>query len=1140
MRPEQFLVHQTHRSWFLSKTSSAGFLASFFLITASLWQGVAHADLSALAPMPTSRIEHAATLLANGSVLLTGGRSTENPQALGLNTSAIYNPLTNSWSAGPTMNARRSYHVSLRLTDGRVIVFGGAGGIGGAFSGIAETTAELYNPISNSFTLTTKPPGGLCINCRALLLSDGRALFFGGSTSSGTPNYAFEVYNPTSNTWSQLGNTVDFQAGNSLVGITGGKLLVVGNIFNQSYPFDGLATPASLYDIATSTSITLPPAFPAQRQTGFVKEPLLVKLPDGRVLAAFGERTVQTPGASRISGNTAASIFNPANNSWTPTASSPNTQIFANAITAATLITPDVVAFIEFTSGAVLYYRISTGTWTNSGLVLIPDPTTNVSLAPATPNAVAALENGELLIPRGTPTSLLRNNLTLPPVLVTSLQGINTQAGYQAVRNFPFTTEGGLGSAFTVQARQGQAANVPATGIALRLEILSATSTTPLIGDEIICTTPTITDNDGRSTFSCIAGSTVGIYVVRVRPVTGAGVTAGSNAVTQFQLNVIAGTPPPPASFPPATPQTISLLAGTAGITGGGVVNGVPLAGRTFNTANVITDRDGNIFFTNADGLIYCISARSGLLFTIGGIGSVTLGINGFGGDGGLATLATFNNPTGLVFDAAGNLYIADTGNNRVRRINLVTGIVTTIAGGGASLADNIQGSTAQLTAPRSIAFGPDGLLYIADGSNRIRRLNVVTGNLSFFAGTGVAGYGGDNGAALSALFSDIYYITFDFQGNLFIVDRGNNRIRCINRAGIVLPVAGTGVLGFGGDDGLAINALFRDIRSIAFDFWGQLYISDAGNGRIRRLNLLTGLISTFNVNNNPFNPYGLYFDTLGSLYTAELGLLRAVRFIDNPGFALSFPTRSRVAAGTQVLSDERFLTGFTGSVALGIDGGEYNIGCSAANPFVSGLTTITISNPAQKVCLRVTAGAAAGDARTANFRVNNTSSPFTVLTLDPDLLPRYRIYVPSLKRHLYTTDTNEYNVLTGFAATYSGEGISHYLYKGAVGRAAQTAIPYYRLYFNPQRRHFYSSDFGEYNSLRSNAAFASDEGITGYVFPRYGIPGATPLYRLYNPAINSHLWTIDSNEFNFLRQNGWTPEGQLGNAAGVDGYVFP
>ncbi len=79
-----------------------------------------------------------------------------------------------------------------------------------------------------------------------------------------------------------------------------------------------------------------------------------------------------------------------------------------------------------------------------------------------------------------------------------------------------------------------------------------------------------------------------------------------------------------------------------------------------------------------------------------------------------------------------------------------------------------------------------------------------------------------------------------------------------------------------------------------------------------------------------------------------------------------------------------------------------------------------------------------------------------------------------------------------------------------------------------------------EYNIVRANTAFASDEGITVSIVPRYGVPGAVPLYRLYNPGVRSHLWKIDSDEFNVLSQNGWTPEGQLGNALGVNGYVFP
>jgi hypothetical protein len=1113
--------------WFFSPM-----LVLFFLLLGNI-PGTARADLAVLAPLPAFSVEHSTTLLADGRVLVAGGKAFRGSTGV-LATTAVaftYDPVSNKWANAQNLLFPRARHASLRLKDGRVMLFGGVVNDSSSANQGAVSSAEIHNPQQGTVFATAKPPSALCVDCRAQLLPDGRALFFGGSTTTGTPNYAFELYNPANNTWSQLGNNVFFQGGSASVVLLNGKLLTVGNIFNNSYPSSGSETAAYLFDIATNTSTPLPSAFPAVPNSGFVGDPLLVQLPDGKVLAAMGTRTYQTAGASALGGSTAASIFDPASNSWRSVASAPTTQTFSNTNAVATLLTNDVVAFMKIDTqpSAVFYYRISTNTWINGGLLAIPAASTNINLA-IYPNSVAGLSNGELIIPHGLPTSLLRNNLVATEPVVTGFSGgINRQARYEAVVNFPFT---GILETFAFSGSQ------PAAGVRLQLEYIAinATSQTPT---DVVCTQPPPTDSAGRSAFSCVAGAMTGDVSVRIRQVN----NNQQFVYDQIQLRVLPGSPPPPATFPPATAQVLSTLAGTAGVLGGGVVNDVALTGRTFNTGNVITDRDGNIFFTNVGGLIYCISGRTGRLFTIGGIGSATAGTNGFSGDGGLATLAAFNNPTGLVFDAAGNLYIADTGNNRVRRINLVSGIVTTIAGGGSSLADNIQGTTALLNAPRSLAFGPDGLLYIADGSNRIRRLNITTGLLSYFAGTGTAGYGGDNGTALAASFNDIYYITFDFQGNLFIVDRGNNRIRCITRAGIVLPVAGTGAIGFGGDGGLALNALFSDIRALAFDFWGQLYIVDGGNSRIRRLNLLTGVISTYSINNignSTFNAYGLFFDSLGSLITAELGQLRAVRFIDNPGYAFSFPTRARIAAGTQALSDVRSFTGFTGTVTLGIDGGEYNIGCSAANPFVSGITTLTITNPPQTVCLRVTAGIAAGDARTATFRVNNTASPFTVLTLDPDLLPRYRIYVPSLKRHLYTTDTNEYNVLTGFATTYSGEGINHYLYRTQVTRAAQSAIPYYRMYFNPQQRHFYTSDFNEYDTIRKDKVFASDEGITGYIFPRYGVPGTTALYRLYNPAINSHLWTTDNNEFTFLRSNGWTAEGQPGNAAGVDGYVFP
>lgn len=1018
--------------------------------------------------MANARSQHTASLLADGRVMVVGGRNSSSSVA----ENEIYNPATGTWMPVQRLNAARVGHAAVVLPSGdQVLIIGGTVGNEGSAGRMQTASVERCSAFTASACVPMASMRVALSGLHATLLGNGKVLVAGQSSIASND---IGLFDPAANTWSTMPSPPSAAVYPSamLTLADGSAMLISRNNNGDSFStiFNHITNTWGSAAVSVGTRglpLRMPFADNSVLWVGFFSDPSRIAVPPfstWRPLSAPGNFNTEAGATVAVSSASRVAVMG-----------------------GATFGTPD---------NKINIYNPLADAWTTEASML----TRRVS------HTSTRLANGDILIVGGDTINVPGQNsaeLLKVPVAAPVAQAIT----------------------FTAPFVGGTAAFVAQTSFALTA---TASSNLPVA---FSTSTPTICSVNAAAVTMLALGSCT---VVATQLGNAAFLAAPSVSQT------ILFAPPPPASFPPATPQTISTLAGTADVTGGGVVNGVPLTGRTFNTANVITDRDGNIFFTNADGLIYCISARSGLLFTIGGIGSATLGTNGFGGDGGPATLATFNNPMGLVFDTAGNLYIADTGNNRVRRINLSAGIVTTIAGGGASLADNIQGVAAQLTAPRSLAFGPDGLLYIADGSNRIRRLNVVTGVLSYFAGTGVAGYGGDNGAALSAVFNDIYYITFDFQGNLFIVDRGNNRIRCINRAGIVLPVAGTGALGFGGDGGLGVNALFRDIRSIAFDFWGQLYISDAGNNRIRRLNLLTGFISTFSVNNTSFNPYGLYFDALGSLYTAELGLLRAVRFIEAPSFALNFPTRARVVAGSLVLSDERFLTGFTGAVTLSIDGGEYNIGCSAANPFVSTLTTITITNPAQKVCLRVTAGSGAGDSRTANFRANNTSSPFTVLTLDPDLLPRYRIYVPILKRHLYTTDTNEYNVLVGFSNTYSGEGISHYLYRAPVGRAAQTAIPYYRMYFNPQQRHFYTSDFNEYNTIRKDTVFASDEGITGYIFPRYGVPGAVPLYRLYNVGINSHLWTIDSNEFNVLSQNGWTPEGQPGNARGVDGYVFP
>tara|TARA_R110002073_G_scaffold279026_1_gene443030 strand:+ start:290628 stop:291671 length:1044 start_codon:yes stop_codon:yes gene_type:complete len=194
---------------------------------------------------------------------------------------------------------------------------------------------------------------------------------------------------------------------------------------------------------------------------------------------------------------------------------------------------------------------------------------------------------------------------------------------------------------------------------------------------------------------------------------------------------------------------------------------------------NVVFDLDGNLYVSvNGDSKIRRVDFLSGDITDISGTG-----IAGFSGDGGLAKEAQLSNPTGLSIDKVGNLYISDTGNERIRKIDLVSGIITTIAGTGESkmTKDGILAVKSNLSNPLGLALDKAGNLFFVDrGTNRVRKINKSTGIITTIAGTGKAGFSGDNGLANEAELSNPTGIGFDKAGNLYIVDRGNNRIRKI------------------------------------------------------------------------------------------------------------------------------------------------------------------------------------------------------------------------------------------------------------------------------------------------------------------------------------------------------------------------
>lgn len=276
---------------------------------------------------------------------------------------------------------------------------------------------------------------------------------------------------------------------------------------------------------------------------------------------------------------------------------------------------------------------------------------------------------------------------------------------------------------------------------------------------------------------------------------------------------------------------TITTVAGN-GIRGFGG-DGGPATGARLNTpVGVAVDGEGNLYIADRDNNRIRKVDASGSIVTVAGSGAA-----GFGGDGGPATSATLRFPRRVAVDAAGNLFIADTDNNRVRRVD-TSGVITTVAGNGTccSSGDGGPATDASLGFPRGVAVDGDGNLYIADrGNHRIRRVD-PSGIITTVAGTGIFGFTGDGGPATGAHLAFPTDVAVDGAGDLFIADTLNRRVRKIDASGVIITVAGTGTFGFSGDGGPATDASLALPAGVAVDGSGNLFIADPTSQRIRRV----------------------------------------------------------------------------------------------------------------------------------------------------------------------------------------------------------------------------------------------------------------------------------------------------------------
>ncbi len=277
-------------------------------------------------------------------------------------------------------------------------------------------------------------------------------------------------------------------------------------------------------------------------------------------------------------------------------------------------------------------------------------------------------------------------------------------------------------------------------------------------------------------------------------------------------------------------------------------------------------------------------------------------GTAGFSGDGGPAAAAQLNLPNDAAVDAAGNVYIADASNHRIRKIDAASGNISTIAGTGSTsgnLGDGGPATAARLHTPGGVAADAAGNVYIADSiQHRIRKIDASTGNISTVAGSAaISGPLGDGGPATSARLNIPIGVAVDAAGNIYIADRDNLRIRKVDTAGVITTIAGTGTSGYNMDGIAATAAQLSNPTGVAADAAGNVYIADAANRRIRKIDAVSGTISTiagtgiagFSGDGGPAasaqlsNPYGVALDAAGNLHIADTNNNR-IRKVDTAG----------------------------------------------------------------------------------------------------------------------------------------------------------------------------------------------------------------------------------------------------------------
>jgi sugar lactone lactonase YvrE len=353
-----------------------------------------------------------------------------------------------------------------------------------------------------------------------------------------------------------------------------------------------------------------------------------------------------------------------------------------------------------------------------------------------------------------------------------------------------------------------------------------------------------------------------------------------------------------------------------------GLITTVPTNGVALNSPFAIAvDKWGNLYIADTLNNVVREVDSNGTISTVAGNGKAK-----YAGDHGPATSASLSHPVGVAVDAAGNLYISDEGNFVVRKVN-ADRVITTVAGNGTSgySGDGGHATKAQIAGALGIAVDRAGDIYIADTGNCVIRKVDSKGKISTVAGDGQAAYGGDGGPATLASLRYPTDVTLDSAGNLYIADYFNGYVRMVDSFHIISTIAGNGAQAYSGDNARAKLASLHGPVRVALDSAGNLYIETDGDGRIRQLN--TKYMLNTVAGNGTYGeggdggpatsaslkaPYGMAIDAKDNLYIADTGNNR-IRMVAGVGFPIKVPL-SNSGPGPALVDDADVGTFSSGS----------------------------------------------------------------------------------------------------------------------------------------------------------------------------------------------------------------------------------